>query len=61
MIIEALKEQKNFSEIEAQLAFIVLNYGEEFSYLSIREFADLAYTSTATVQRFCKKIGCDSL
>lgn len=60
MVLEALHEARDFTDIEKSLASIMLSYGEEFSYLSIRQFAEIAYTSTTTIQRFCQKIGCTS-
>ena len=59
MIIEQLKQKKDLSQTEMDLATFILNYGEELTYLSIRELADLTYTSTTSIQRFCRKLGCD--
>lgn len=59
MVIEQLKQQKGFSPSEMNLATFILNYGEEMSYLSIRELADLTFNSTTSIQRFCRKLGCD--
>lgn len=60
MLIELLRKKEGFTEIEQQLADQILRYGEEFGWVPIRELADLCYTSTASVQRFCKKLGCES-
>ena len=60
MLIEKLIKKEGFTEIETQLSEIILNYGNDLGWLSIRELADLAFTSTTTIQRFCRKLGCDS-
>lgn len=57
MIIEQLKQQNGFSPSDKELADLILNYGEELSWLTIRDLADLAFTSTASIQRFCRKLG----
>lgn len=57
MIIEQLREQTNFTNVEKTLADYLLTNGFELSELSISDLAALTYTSPSTVTRFCKKLG----
>lgn len=59
MLIEKLRKQEDFSPSESALASFILNYGEELAYLSIHEIAEMSYTSTTTVRRLARKVGCE--
>lgn len=52
-----LRENKNLTPTEAQLARTVLDMGERIQDTSIKELARASATSIATVHRLCKKLG----
>lgn len=59
MLIEKLRKQEGFSPSESALANFILDYGEELAYFSIHEIADMSFTSTTTVRRLARKVGCE--
>lgn len=58
MVIEKLRRKENFTALETDIAELTLRIGDQIGGMSIREFAEMCYTSTAAVQRLCKKLGC---
>lgn len=58
MIIEQLKEKKNFSTSEEVIADYFLNQADAITLQSIKEIAEATYSSNATIIRLCRKIGC---
>ena len=59
MIIDILKEKKNFSSIECSLADYFLKNPYELEKRSAREIAKNLYVSASAITRFCQKIGYD--
>ncbi|AEB06285.1 transcriptional regulator, RpiR family [Coriobacterium glomerans PW2] len=57
LIIEKLKVTEEMSEAEAAIAAYLLEHGRDLKRYSIRDLADSAYASPATVVRLCKKLG----
>lgn len=53
-------KEKTFTNSEQTLAQYVLEHRHAVIKMNIRELAAASFTSTATVTRFCKKIGADS-
>ncbi|MGM9933299.1 MurR/RpiR family transcriptional regulator [Pradoshia sp.] len=50
---------RSFNELETAIYQYICQNGEKVVYMRIRELADETHVSTATIQRFCKKINCD--
>lgn len=48
-----------FNELELSIYNCILKHKEHISHLKIKDLADEAHVSTATVLRFCKKLGCE--
>lgn len=48
-----------FSELELSIYNCILRNRENIGHMKIKELADEAHVSTATVLRFCRKIGCE--
>lgn len=57
MHIDNLKAAVGFSDTEKEIANYILQRGYEIEKMSINELAAAAYTSPATIVRFCKKVG----
>ncbi len=56
MIIQKLREQKNFSSVEKEIANYVLEHSDQIINMSIRDLARQTYSSPSTILRLCKKI-----
>lgn len=56
MIIELLKEKKNFTPSEIQISDYILNNMAKVLELTVEELALETYTSKASVIRLCKKL-----
>ncbi|MDO4329144.1 MAG: MurR/RpiR family transcriptional regulator [Lachnospiraceae bacterium] len=48
----------SFNDLEMQVYTYVLEHKDEVKYMTIRALADAVHVSTATISRFCKKVGC---
>lgn len=48
-----------FSELELSIYNCILRNRENIGHMKIKELADEAHVSTATVLRFCRKVGCE--
>lgn len=48
-----------FNELELSIYNCIIRHKEHIARMTIKELAEEAHVSTATVQRFCKKAGCD--
>lgn len=57
MIIRKLKEKEDFTSIEKGIAEYILTNGKDISKLSIRELAEMTFSSTSTITRLCHKLG----
>ena len=49
----------DFNDLELSIYNCIIRHKEHIAHITIKELADEAHVSTATVQRFCKKAGCD--
>ncbi|KAB8137848.1 MurR/RpiR family transcriptional regulator [Gracilibacillus oryzae] len=49
----------SFNELETALYNYISQNKEKAAYMRIRELADETHVSTATILRFCRKIGCE--
>ena len=47
------------SELELSIYNCILRHRENIGRMKIKELADEAHVSTATVLRFCRKMGCE--
>lgn len=57
MIIQKLKEQNDFSDVEKKIAEYILKNPNKILSMSIRDLAQRTYSSTSTILRFCRKLG----
>lgn len=54
------KEQiQEFSELDYSIFNFVVTNASKISYMTIRELAQEAHVSTASITRFCQKVGCE--
>lgn len=60
LLTDSLKQQSNFSDSERIIANYILNNPQKIAEMNIRELASSTFCSTATISRFCKKIGVDN-
>lgn len=56
-ILRKVQEAPNLTPAEQQIAQTILALGERLQGQSIKELADMACVSIASVHRFCKKLG----
>ncbi|ENH97819.1 hypothetical protein J416_03631 [Gracilibacillus halophilus YIM-C55.5] len=49
----------SFNELETSLYNYISQNSEKVAYMRIRELADHTHVSTATILRFCRKVGCE--
>lgn len=60
-ILERIQTQfPKFSDKEKQIALYILQKNNEIKNINIAKLAELTSTSSATITRFCRNIGCDS-
>lgn len=57
LLTDSLKQQSNFSDSERVIANYILNNLQKVAAMNIRELASYTFCSTATISRFCRKIG----
>lgn len=50
---------ESFNELELSIYNCIIKNKDSLSHMTIKELADEAHVSTATVLRFCKKVGCE--
>ncbi|WP_035323880.1 MurR/RpiR family transcriptional regulator [Peribacillus kribbensis] len=50
---------KTFNDLEYSLYNYILQNSEKVSFMRIRELASETHVSTATILRFCRKVGCE--
>jgi RpiR family carbohydrate utilization transcriptional regulator len=58
-VIEALKEKRGFTALEADIADYLLHHAESVSKMSIADLSAATYSSNATIVRLCRKLGLD--
>ncbi len=56
-LIAQLSDQDNFSEVEKNIADYVLENFRELENISTRQLAKETFSSSATIVRFCQKLG----
>lgn len=60
-ILEVIQEMyPTFSDKEKKIALYILQKNNEINNINISKLAKLTSTSSATITRFCRKIGCES-
>lgn len=59
MIIEKLIKQEDFTDIEKSISNYLLQNGYDVKNMSISALAQVTYSSTSTITRFCHKLGLD--
>ena len=59
MIIEKLIRQEMFTEVEKNVANYLLKNGYDVKNMSISSLARATYSSSATITRFCHRLGLD--
>lgn len=59
MIIERLVKQEDFTDVEKSIANYLLQNGYDVKNMSISSLAQVTYSSTSTITRFCHKLGLD--
>lgn len=52
-------QMQEFSDLDYSIYNFVIANPEKIAYMTIRELADEAHVSTASIARFCQKLGCD--
>ena len=57
LILQTLKEQKNFNSSEKELADYILKNAEDVLEYSIQELSNKTYHANSTIYRLCRKIG----
>ncbi|MGX7029980.1 MurR/RpiR family transcriptional regulator [Vagococcus zengguangii] len=57
LILQALKEKKNFNSSEIELANYILTNAEDVLDDSIQELSNKTFHATSTIYRLCRKIG----
>ena len=56
-LLSTIEYQKGFSELEKKIADYLIEHKEDVIHMNLKELAEATYTSTATISRFCKKLG----
>ena len=60
-ILDIIQEKySSFSDSEKKIAMYILQKNNEIKNINISRLAELTATSSATITRFCRKIGCES-
>ncbi len=53
------EEINSLNDLEMQVYTYILEHKTEVKYMTIRDLAEAVHVSTASISRFCKKVGCD--
>lgn len=53
------QQMQEFSDLDYSIYNFVIANPEKIAYMTIRELADEAHVSTASITRFCQKVDCD--
>ena len=56
-VLEALERAEGFTNLEANLARYILDHADEVVGLRLGDLSQRAYVSTASIIRFCRKVG----
>lgn len=60
ILCEIQKSYNNLSDKEKDIADYIINQDESINNISIKNLADRIGTSSSTITRFARKIGCES-
>ncbi|MBP3884866.1 MAG: MurR/RpiR family transcriptional regulator [Olsenella sp.] len=58
-VLEALIARRDFTKTDEALADYILEHADEVVRMSVAELAERSYTSSAAVNRLCRKVGSD--
>lgn len=56
-LLSTIEYQNGFSDLEKKIADYLIEHKEDVIHMNLKELAEATYTSTATISRFCKKLG----
>ena len=56
-LLSKIEYQSGFSELEKKIANYLIEHKDDVIHMNLKELAKATYTSTATISRFCKKVG----
>lgn len=56
-LLSTIEYQNGFSDLEKKIADYLIAHKEDVIHMNLKELAEATYTSTATISRFCKKLG----
>ncbi|MGN1181858.1 MAG: MurR/RpiR family transcriptional regulator [Faecalibacillus sp.] len=56
-LLSKLEYQIGFSDLEKRIADFMINNKEEVANMNLNQLAKATYVSTATISRFCRKLG----
>lgn len=59
LLIDRLKDETSFSDSEIKIAQYIVSSAQDVIDMTIYELSDKTYASTATITRFCRKLGLD--
>jgi len=60
-VVQKMREAEGFTPTEQELAHTILCLGPRFSDYSIKELAQAAHCSIATIHRLCRKLGLEGM
>ena len=56
-LLSTLEYQSGVSDLEKKIANYLIEHKEDVIHMNLKELAEATYTSTATISRFCNKVG----
>ena len=56
-LLSKLEYQIDFSDLEKRIADFMIENKEEVANMNLNQLANATYVSTATISRFCRKLG----
>lgn len=56
-LLSKMEYQIDFSELEKRIADFMIENKEEVVKMNLKQLAQATYVSTATISRFCRKLG----
>ena len=60
-VVQKMREAEGFTPTEQELAHTILCLEPRFSDYSIKELAQAAHCSIATIHRLCRKLGLEGM
>ena len=58
-LVQQLRQKRDFTSTEAEIADYILSHRDDIASMTITELAEATYTSKAAVARMCRKLGLD--